>query len=129
MGLEAGLRGTAEAEVTQALTAIALGSGDVPVYGTPAMVALMEAASAQALAGHLGPDETTVGTWLDIAHLAATPAGARVRAEAELTAVEGRTLHFTVTAFDHQEKIGEGRHRRALVTRSRFLAKLAAKQP
>jgi predicted thioesterase len=51
-----------------------------------------------------------------------------VRAEAELTAVEGRTLHFTVTAFDHRKKIGEGRHRRALISRSRFLAKLTAKQ-
>jgi predicted thioesterase len=92
------------------------------------MVALMEAAAVQALAGHLGPDETTVGTWLEIAHLAATPVGVPVRAEAELVAVEGRTLHFTVTAFDHQGKIGEGRHRRALITRSRFLAKLATKQ-
>lgn len=128
MALEAGLRGTAETRVTPPLTAAVLGSGDVPVYGTPAMVALMEAAAVQALAGHLGPDETTVGTWLEIAHLAPTPVGAQVRAEAELTAVEGRTLHFAVTAVDHQGKIGEGRHRRALISRSRFLAKLAAKQ-
>jgi fluoroacetyl-CoA thioesterase len=128
MGLTAGLRGEAAAQVTQALTAIALGSGDVPVYGTPAMVALMEAAAVRALAGQLGPDETTVGTWLDITHLTATPVGAQVRAEAELLAVEGRTLVFTVAAFDSQEKIGEGHHRRALISRSRFLSKLAAKQ-
>jgi fluoroacetyl-CoA thioesterase len=127
MDLAVGLRGTATVRVTEALTATALGSGDVPVYGTPAMVALLEAAALDALRGHLGPDETTVGTRLDVAHLAATPVGAAVRAEATLTAVEGRTLTFAVVAFDAQEKIGEGAHHRAVISRPRFLARLAAK--
>jgi fluoroacetyl-CoA thioesterase len=127
MDLAVGLRGTATARVTEALTARVLGSGDVPVYGTPAMVALLEAAAMEALRGRLGPDETTVGTRLDVTHLAATPVGAAVHAEATLTAVEGRALTFAVVAFDAHEKIGEGVHQRAVVLRSRFLARLAAK--
>ena len=119
-----GLRGTATVKVTSANTASALGSGDVPVFGTPALVALMEAAAMKALAGHLAPEETSVGTWLDIAHLAATPVGSEVRAEAELVAVEGRKLTFTVLAHDDRQKIGEGRHQRVRVARDRFLAKL-----
>jgi fluoroacetyl-CoA thioesterase len=127
MHLAVGLRGTATARVTEALTALALGSGDVPVYGTPALVALLEAAAMDALRGRLEPDETTVGTRLDVTHLAATPVGAAVRAEATLTAVEGRALAFAVVAFDAHEKIGEGVHHRAVVLRSRFLTRLAAK--
>jgi fluoroacetyl-CoA thioesterase len=121
-----GVRGVATAKVTAENTALALGSGDVPVFGTPALVALMEQAAVQALAGALEPGETTVGTWLEIAHLAATPVGAAVRAEAELVAVEGRKLTFTVVAFDDRQKIGEGRHQRMRVARDRFLGKLGA---
>jgi predicted thioesterase len=69
-----------------------------------------------------------VGTWLEVAHLAATPVGADVRAEAELIAVEGRILTFAVTAYDPLEKIGEGRIRRAVVTRDRFLRKAEEKR-
>jgi predicted thioesterase len=119
-----GLSGAANVEVTAESTAIALGSGDVPVFATPALVALMEAAAVNAIAGHLSPDETTVGTWIEVTHLAATPVGGEVRAEAELVAVEGRTLTFTFAAFDEHRKIGEGRHRRARVNRERFLSKL-----
>jgi predicted thioesterase len=123
-----GLRGTATALVTVANTASSIGSGDVPVYGTPALVALMEAAAVKALAGRLGPDETTVGTWLEISHLAATPIGGTVRAEAELIAMEGRKLSFAFVAHDDQEKVGEGRHQRLIVSRERFLARLQAKR-
>ncbi len=122
--LAPGLRGTATVSVTAGNTAVALGSGDVPVYGTPALVALMEKAAVNALATHLEPSETTVGTWIEVSHLAATPVGLEVRAEAELIAVEGRKLSFLVTAFDSRRKIGEGRHHRALLSRERFLAKL-----
>jgi fluoroacetyl-CoA thioesterase len=121
-----GARGVATAKVTAENTALALGSGDVPVFGTPALVALMEQAAVLALAGGLEPGETTVGTRLEIAHLAATPVGAAVRAEAELVAVEGRKLTFAVAAFDDRQKIGEGRHQRMRVARDRFLGKLAA---
>jgi predicted thioesterase len=122
--LAPGLRGTATGSVAADNTAIALGSGDVPVYGTPALVALMEKAAVCALGDRLGPDETTVGTWIEVNHLAATPVGLEVRAEAELVAVEGRQLSFVLTAFDSRQKIGEGRHHRALLSRERFLAKL-----
>ena len=124
--LEIGVRGAAAVKVGAENTALALGSGDVPVFATPALVALMEKAAVAAVAGVLGPGETTVGTWLEIAHLAATPVGAVVRAEAELVAVEGRKLTFTVVAHDGLQKIGEGRHQRVRVARDRFLSKLGA---
>lgn len=122
--LALGLRGHAAVDVVPANTAAALRSGDVPVFGTPALVALMEQAAVAALAGHLEPGETTVGTRIDVAHLAATPVGERVRAEAVLIGLEGRSLRFAVVAFDGRQKVGEGVHQRAVVGRERFLAKL-----
>ena len=121
-----GVRGGATVKVTAENTALALGSGDVPVFATPALVALVEKAAVAAVAGSLDPGETTVGTWLEIAHLAATPVGAAVRAEAELVAVEGRKLTSAVVAHDGRQKIGEGRHQRMRVARDRFLSKLGA---
>jgi predicted thioesterase len=128
MGLEIGLRGSASMRVTPEKTAEAWGSGDVPVFGTPSLVALLETAAVNAVAKHLGPGETTVGTWLDVSHLAATPVGLEVRAEAELIAIEGRKLTFTAVAQDSREKIGECRHHRVIVARDRFLAKIQSKQ-
>jgi predicted thioesterase len=128
MTLEIGLRGHASMQVSPKYTAEAWGSGDVPVFGTPSLVALLETAAVNAVANHLGPGETTVGTWLDISHLAATPVGLEVRAEAELIAIEGRKLTFTAVAHDPREKIGECRHHRVIVARDRFLAKIEAKQ-
>jgi len=119
-----GVRGDATVKVAAENTALTLGSGDVPVFATPALVALVEKAAVAAVAGSLDPGETTVGTWLEIAHLAATPVGAAVRAEAELVAVEGRKLTFAVVAHDGRQKIGEGRHQRMRVARDRFLSKL-----
>jgi fluoroacetyl-CoA thioesterase len=125
--LEPGLRGTAERTVTRDQTAEAFGSGLVPVYATPAMVGLMEAAAVAALEGCLADDQTTVGTRLEISHLAATPLGDHVRAEAVLLAVDGRRLAFQLTAYDSTEKIGEGRHERAVISRARFMDKVNAK--
>jgi predicted thioesterase len=122
-----GLTGSVRVTVAAAHTAAALGSGDLPVYGTPALVALLEQAAMNALAPHLTPEETTVGTRIELSHTAATPVGMEVRAEAELVAVEGRRLTFTVAAFDARERIGEGRHQRMLLTRDRFLAKVREK--
>jgi predicted thioesterase len=122
-----GISGTATRTVTPDQTAEAFGSGLVPVFATPAMVGLMEQAAVVALAPYLGPDQTSVGTSLTVSHLAATPRGDRVRAEAELVAVEGRTLTFVVKAYDSAELIGEGRHDRVVVARERFLARVAAK--
>src|SRR5512144_1728900 len=98
--LNTGLLGVATCAVTDKLTAEAFGSGLVPVYATPAMVALMEQAAVHAVAGSLAADHTTVGTRLEIAHLAATPLGDAVRAEAVLTAIDGRRLTFSVQAWD-----------------------------
>jgi len=124
MGLQIGLRGKASMRVTPDKTAEAWGSGDVPVYGTPSLVALLETAAVNAVVGKLGPGETTVGTWLEVSHLAATTVGAEVSAEAELVGIEGRKLTFTVVAHDHRTKIGECRHHRMIVARDRFLAKV-----
>ena len=125
-GLVIGARGAATVTVGAENTAVALGSGDVPVFGTPALVALMEQAAVAAVSGGLEPSETTVGTWLEIAHLAATAVGGQVRAEAALVAVDGRKLTFTVVAYDGRQKIGEGHHQRMRVARDRFLEKLGA---
>lgn len=123
-----GLGGTAALVVAPEHTARALGSGNVPVFSTPRLVALMEQAAVNAIADRLAPGETSVGTTIDIAHLAATPVGATVRAEARLVAVNGRELTFDVTAYDDIEKIGEGRHRRMIVNVGRFLERVGKKE-
>jgi predicted thioesterase len=127
MSLKLGLRGRATMAVTPDKTAEAWGSGDVPVYGTPSLVALLETAAVNTTAGKLGAGETTVGTWIEVSHLAATPVGANVSAEAELVGIEGRKLTFTVVAHDDRTKIGECRHQRMIVARDRFLAKVRGK--
>ncbi len=127
MALQVGLRGRATLRVTADHTAERLGSGDLPVLGTPALAAVFEAAAVNALCGFLAPGETTVGTRIELSHSAPTPVGAEVVAEAELVAVEGRRLRFTATAFDHRETIGDCRHERVIVARDRFLGRLKDK--
>ncbi len=127
MELNIGLKGRAETVVTQENTAQAVGSGLVPVFATPYMIALMENAAVNAVQDALAPDEGTVGTRLDVTHDAATPIGLKVWAEAELTAVEGRKLTFAVSAFDEREKIGGGTHQRFVIKPEKFLAKVQAK--
>jgi len=105
-----------------------LGSGSVPVFGTPALAGLMEGAAIQALAGHLPAGQTSVGGRIDVHHLAPTPVGMRVRARAELTKVEGRRLVFHVVAWDEVEQIGEATHERFIVDEKRFVAKTNAKR-
>lgn len=106
-------------------TAIALGSGDVPVLGTPALLALAEGACADALIDDLPDDETTVGTWAEVEHLKATPVGASVCARATLIGHHGRRLEFSVVVDQGGEVVARVRHRRVLVRRERFLASLA----
>lgn len=125
--LTPGLTGTVEAIVTDADTAARLGSGVVPVLGTPALVGLMEGAAVQSLAGHLPPGRTSVGGRIDVRHLAPTPVGLRVRARAELSQVEGRRLVFHVEAWDEIERIGEATHERFIVDVERFVASAQAK--
>lgn len=121
MTLSPGMRGEAAREVTAELTADRLGSGDVPVLGTPAVLALCEEAAMAAVRDALEPGQTTVGTWVELEHSAASGLGARVRAEAELTSVDGRTLEFVCIASEGEKVIARARHRRVLVDRARFL--------
>ena len=123
-----GLAGQLEMVVHEENTAQHLGSGNVAVLATPEMVRLMERAAVAAV-DHLLPDgHRTVGAAVNVRHLAATPVGMRVRAQAELTAVEGRRLTFRVEAFDEVERIGEGEHRRAVIDLERFKERVEAKR-
>ena len=127
MELKAGMKGRAETVVVPENTAQAVGSGLVPVFATPHMIALMENAAVNAVQEALAPGEGTVGTRLDVTHDAATPIGLTVWAEAELTAVEGRKLTFAVSAYDQRERIGGGTHERFIIKPEKFLARAQAK--
>lgn len=122
-----GMKGEAFTDVERADTAAEVGSGSLLVYATPCMVALMEGAACNAIEAAVPEDKTTVGIELNIRHIAATPVGMEVRAEAEVTAKEGSIITFAVTAYDESGKIGEGTHKRAVVTSQRFLEKTYAK--
>jgi len=113
--------------VERADTALEVGSGSLLVYATPCMTALMEGAACEALSDLLPEDKTTVGTELNVKHLSATPVGMEVRAVAEITAIEGSMITFQVTAYDEAGKIGEGTHKRAVITSQRFLDKTYSK--
>ena len=128
MSLSVGMKGRAETTVTAENTAAAVGSGLVPVFATPAMIALMENAAVNAVQAQLEEGQGTVGTLLNVSHDAATPVGMRVGAEAELTAVEGRKLTYSVTAYDEAGPIGKGEHQRFIIQADRFLAKAQAKK-
>lgn len=122
--LESGLKHQSRVVVSDENTALRLGSGDMEVFATPAMIALMENAAMNAVASALDKGATTVGTMMRSSHIKASPVGATITAEAELVAVEGRRLTFTVKAWDEKGVIGEGEHERFIVDRERFLAKL-----
>jgi predicted thioesterase len=125
--LQPGRIGTASLIVTDAHLAPTLGSGRAPVFATPAMVALIEAAAVACVEDQLAPDQETLGIHIDVEHIAATPAGLTVAATAELVEVSGRKLVFKVEARDGRELIGRGRHTRIVVDAARFRAKAAAK--
>lgn len=108
-------------------SAINYASGGVDVYSTPAMVGLMECAAKECLDEFLEEGYSTVGISLNIRHLAATPIGMKVRAEAEIVGVEGKKVVFKVEAFDEVEKIGEGTHERFIVEMNKFLNKVNSK--
>ena len=128
MSIEPGLRGRSETVVTEHNTANAVGSGLVPVFATPYMIALMENAAVNALTPYMKENQGTVGTRLDVSHDSATPIGMKVWAEAEVTAVDGKALTFAVTAYDEAGVIGKGTHNRFVITVDRFLAKAEKKK-
>ena len=119
-----GISYTATTTVNSTNTAAAFGSGDMDVFATPAMVALMENAAMNAVAPLLSDGQTTVGTQITTSHIKASALGATITATAVLTAVEGRSLTFEITARDGENIIGEGSHTRFIVDRERFLSKL-----
>ena len=122
--LETGLTHTSSLTVTEALTAKAMGSGDMPVLATPAMMALMENAAMLAVSPELPEGSTTVGGHIESSHLKPTPLGVEVKAEATLTKVDGRKLYFTVKAMQGDAVIGEGTRLRFIVDREKFMSKL-----
>ena len=122
--IETGLTHTSSVTVTDGNTAIALGSGDMPVFATPAMTALMENAAMLAVAAELPEGCTTVGGMIETSHLKPSPVGADVSATAILEKVDGRKLFFGVTARQGDTVIGEGSHLRFVVDREKFLGRL-----
>ena len=122
-----GAKGTREIVVTDELTAVRIGSGELPVFATPALIALAEETAWRSVAPELEPGQGTVGTRMDLRHIAATPVGVRVRCETELVETDRRRLVFSVKAFDEREQIAEGTHERFIVDNEKFAAKAAAK--
>ena len=122
--LEVGLKYESRLTVGAENTALALGSGDMEVLATPAMVALMENAAMKAVADYLPEGSTTVGIEISTSHLKASAVGANVVAEATLDEVDGRRLVFSLKAWDDSGVISEGKHVRFIVDRERFLSKL-----
>ena len=123
MEITVGMKGEASTLVEREDTAKEVGSGDLLVYATPCMVALMEGAACEAIVEALSDTQTTVGTALNIEHLSATPVGLEVRAEAEVTAVEGKVITFDIHAYDEAGEIGKGTHKRVIVNSQKFLEK------
>ena len=126
--LEKGLLGKQEIVVTEQQTAKVYGSGSLRVFGTPAMIARMENTALKSVAQFIGEGNGTVGTHLDVKHVAATPVGMKVTCETKLVEVEGRRLVFEVKAFDECGLIGEGTNERFIIAEEKFQAKTDAKK-
>jgi len=122
--LQKGKVGTATTIVSEKNTAKTVGSGSLDVFSTPMMIALMEEAACDCLAGCLGVGETSVGTQINVAHKAASPVGACIVAKATIEAVEGRKVTFTVVANDGKNEIGSGVHDRFIVDAEKFMGRL-----
>ena len=127
MPIQAGLVGEIEIVVQPADTADALGNAGVHVLATPRLVALLEQAAIRAVEAHLPTGAGTVGTRIDVRHLAATPVGMPARIRATLREVDGRRLVFDIEGHDAAERIVEGTHERFQIDQARFLARVAAK--
>jgi predicted thioesterase len=122
--LEIGLKNSSSTVVTDSLTASYIGSGDMPVLATPAMIALMENAAMVAVAPHLPEGSTTVGGFISSSHLKPSKIGETITAVAEVTKVEGKKIEFKVSAYSGETLLGEGTHTRFIVERQKFMDKL-----
>ena len=126
--IEKGIKGTAAVKADNSNTAKTMGSGSLDVFATPAMVALMEKSAVNAVADYLGEGETTVGTYLGIEHISATPVGMEITAVSEVTEVNGREIVFSVEASDNAGVIGKGTHKRFIVNSEKFMNKTNSKK-
>ena len=127
MGITVGMKGVVETLCEREDTAKEVGSGDLLVYATPCMIAMMESAACESIAPLLDEGQSSVGVSMNVTHEAATPVGMEVRAESEVTAVEGRKVTFRVAAYDEAGLIGQGTHTRVIIAAERFLEKTYAK--
>ena len=125
--LQTGIKGKQTIVVTPAQTAAYYGSGALEVFATPAMVALLEETAWRSVQPYLEEGQATVGTRVDIRHLAATPLGGKVTCESELVEIDRRRLVFKVEVFDEKTKVGEGTHERFVIQSEKFLAAAKAK--
>jgi predicted thioesterase len=128
MSLETGIKGKQEVTVSEFNSAKTMGSGTLDVFATPAMIALMEKTAWESVQAKLDEGSGTVGTSLNVKHVAATPLGMKVTCESELIKVDGRALTFSVKAYDEKGLIGEGEHERFIVFNDKFQAKANAKK-
>lgn len=125
--IEVGIKGKQELIADIKHSASVIGSGNLELFSTPSMIALMENTAASSIAGYLDESEGSVGTALNIRHLAATPLGMKVCCESELIEVDRKRLIFEVKAFDERGLIGEGTHERFIVNNDKFMAKVRSK--
>lgn len=125
--LEKGIKGYAEVTANAENSAAVVGSGDLDVFATPAMVALMEQAASKSIAKELEPGQSTVGTLMNIRHLSATPLGMKVTAESALEEIDRRRLVFSVKAYDERGLVGEGIHERFIIDAEKFMDKTREK--
>ena len=125
--MEKGIKNTKTIIVTADKTAEAMGSGTLPVFATPAMVALMENTAAESVEALLGEGNTSVGTMINVKHLAADPVGVEVTCESELVEVDGRKLVFEIKVFDREGVVGEAYHERFVIDKTRFMDKVQKK--
>ena len=127
MEIKTGIKGYTELTVTDQMSAKELGSGLLPVYSTPSLVAMMENTCSNSMLDYMDEGWGTVGISLDIKHTAATPIGMKVHAESELIEVDGRRLVFDVKAYDECGEIGHGIHERFIINNEKFMSRVNAK--
>lgn len=122
-----GIKGHAEETVTEDKTAAAFGSGDLRVYATPRMLTMMEHTAWASVEPYMDEGMGTVGTHLDVSHVSASPVGAHITVDSELTEVDGRRLVFEVRAYDDAGLIGEGTHERFIIKNEKFMTRTNSK--
>lgn len=127
--MQTGTKNTLERKVTEELSALSMGSGTLRVFATPAMIALIEETCWRSVAQQLEEGQGTVGTLLNVKHLAPTPLGMTVKCESELIEVDGRRIVFSVNIYDDAGLVGSGTHERFIINESKFQAKANSKLP